>query len=366
MQILSGGWSAAGDHGRRLPLTREAGIGLKPVVFRRSHYWSTTLQTKTLAFIVAVGPGFGLASASAQVPMSGTLAATQPCPAYQSIRNQTNPAEVTLEPGRSYQIIGKNKEEATHYQILIDGASPPRRWVEVNCGEVNAAAGAPPTGANGTRATHVLALGWEPAFCLGHEDKAECANETAQSFGASHLSLHGLWPQPRGKAYCNVSHDLVRADHDHDWASLPEPDLTDATKARLAAVMPGFQSGLERHEWIVHGTCFGATPDSYFNRAADLVEQVNASAVRDLFTQNVRGSLSSDAIRAAFDRAFGAGAGERVTVSCQGRGQERAIGELVIALSGDVAGSGPIGDLILAAAPAPQGCPSGAVIQPGR
>jgi ribonuclease T2 len=303
--------------------------------------------------------------------MSGTLAATQACPAYQSIRKQTNPGEVTLKPERSYQITGKNKEEATHYQILIDGASPPQRWVEVHCGDVSAAAGAPtggapPPSANGTRATHVLALGWEPAFCLGHEDKAECANETAQSFDASHLSLHGLWPQPRGRAYCNVSQDLVQADRNHDWASLPEPDLTDATKARLAAVMPGFQSGLERHEWIVHGTCFGATADSYFNRAADLAEQVNASAVRDLFTQNVRGTLSSDGIRAAFDGAFGAGAGERVTVSCQGRGQERAIGELVIALSGDVAGSGPIGDLILAAAPAPQGCPSGAVVQPGR
>jgi ribonuclease T2 len=337
----------------------------------------TTLQTKTLAFIFAVGQGFGLTSAPAQVPMSGTLAATQACPAYQSIRNQTNPGQVTIEPGRSYQITGKNKEEATHYQILIDGASPPRRWVEVTCGEVNAAAGAPtggagaaggapPTGANGARATHVLALGWEPAFCLGHEDKAECANETAQSFDASHLSLHGLWPQPRGTAYCNVSRDLVQADRDHDWASLREPDLTDATKARLAAVMPGFQSGLERHEWIVHGTCFGATADSYFNRAADLVEQVNASGVRDLFTKNAGGSLSSDAIRAAFDRAFGAGAGARVTVSCQGRGQERAIGELVIALAGDVAGSGPIGNLILAAAPAPPGCPSGAVVQPGR
>jgi len=337
------------------------------------------LQTKTFLSIVAVGSGLGLTSASAQVPMSGTLAATQACPAYQSIRNQTNPGEVTIEPGRSYQITAKNKDEATHYQILVDGASPPQRWVEVSCGDVNAAAGAPTggaaatdaggapaTGANGTRATHVLALGWEPAFCLGHEDKAECANETGQSFDASHLSLHGLWPQPRGKAYCDVSQDLVQADHNHDWASLPEPDLTDATKARLAAVMPGFQSGLERHEWIEHGTCFGATADSYFNRAADLVEQVNASAVRDLFAQNVGGSLSSDAIRAAFDGAFGAGAGERVTVNCQGRGQERAIGELVIALSGDVAGSGPIGNLILAAAPAPSGCPSGAVVQPGR
>ena len=67
----------------------------------------------------------------------------------------------------------------------------------------------PPLRRNGTaRASHVLAFGWEPAFCLRHEDKAECGNETGQSFGASHLSLHGLWPQPRGKAYCNVSQDL--------------------------------------------------------------------------------------------------------------------------------------------------------------
>ena len=166
--------------------------------------------------------------------------------------------------------------------------------------------GRPATNVNGAAATHVLALGWEPAFCLEHEDKTECANESGQSFDATHLSLHGLWPQPRGKAYCNVAQELVQADHNHDWASLPEPDLSDATKARLSAVMPGYQSGLERHEWIEHGTCFGATADSYFGRAADLVEQINASAVRDLFAQNVGVSLSSDAIRAAFDQAFGA------------------------------------------------------------
>jgi ribonuclease T2 len=339
-----------------------ATVGFLPI-------WKT-LQMKTLLSIVAVGWCFGLASASAQVAMSGTLAATRACPAYQSIRNQTNPGSVTIEPGHTYQIIGKNKAEATHYQILIDGASPPRRWVEVACGDVNAAAAAPSgnaaaaTPSAAPRATHVLALGWEPAFCLQHGDKTECANESRQSFDATHLSLHGLWPQPRGKAYCGVAQDLREADKNHDWASLPEPELSEATKKRLSAVMPGYESGLERHEWIEHGVCFGTTADLYFNRAADLVEQINASGVRELFAQDIGKSLSADAIQAAFDKAFGAGAGARVTVNCQGKGPERKIGELYISLAGEVAGSAPIGDLILAAPPSQQGCPSEVVVQP--
>ena len=232
--------------------------------------------------MAAIGLGFGLPPASAQVAMSGTLVAKQGCPAYQSIRKQTNPGGVTLEPGRSYPITGKNKADATYYQITVDGASPAQRWVEVACGDVNGA-GVTPTAnahAGGVRATHVLALGWEPAFCLEHADKTECARETGQSFDATHLSLHGLWPQPRGKAYCgDVGQEFAAADRRHDWDGLPEPDLSEATKKRLSAVMPGTQSGLERHEWIEHGTCFGATADSYFNRAAELVEQINASGV---------------------------------------------------------------------------------------
>jgi ribonuclease T2 len=321
------------------------------------------MKMKMMLSTMAVGSCLGGTSASAQVAMSGAFAAKQACPAYQSIRNQTNPGNVTIEPGRSYQITGKNKDEATHYQILIDGASPSQRWVEVACGDFNRAAATP---SGGAPATHVLALGWEPAFCLQHEDKTECATETAQSFDATHLSLHGLWPQPRGKAYCNVAQDLKDADKNHDWNGLPEPELSEATKKRLSAVMPGFQSGLERHEWIVHGTCFGASADSYFNRAADFVEQINASGVRDLFVQNAGKSLSAEAIQAAFDQAFGAGAGTRVLVNCQGKGSERKIGELDISLAGDVAGSAPIGDLILAAAPPPPGCPSGVVVQPGQ
>ncbi len=146
---------------------------------------------------------------------------------------------------------------------------------------------------------------------------------TARSDDATELSLHGLWPQPRGKPIAAWTARWCRPITRTSGTRLPEPELSPATRQALAAVMPGVQSGLERHEWIVHGTCFGAPADAYFARAASLAQQVNASPVRDLFAQSIGSSVSADAIRAAFDQAFGPGAGNRVTVSCSGEGLER-------------------------------------------
>ena len=83
----------------------------------------------------------------------------------------------------------------------------------------------------------------------------------------------------------------------------------------------------------------------------------------DLFAQNVRQSLSADAIQGAFDKAFGAGAGERVTVNCQG-GVGAEIGELVVSLAGDVAGSAPISDLSWPLRPRRRDARRGLVVQP--
>ena len=55
----------------------------------------------------------------------------------------------------------------------------------------------------GVTATYVLAISWEPAFCEDHEGKSECQRETEQTFDATHFSLHGLWPQPKGNFYCH-------------------------------------------------------------------------------------------------------------------------------------------------------------------
>ena len=304
----------------------------------------------------------GSLPAAAQVPLTGSFTASEACPALQSIRQQSNPGNVLLEPGRQYRVTGKNRPDPTFFQIVVDSAQPLQRWVPVDCGNLGGAA----ANRAGVRATHVLALGWEPAFCREHTDKTECRALTERSDGATHLSLHGLWPQPRGTAYCGVDRNLINADRAHHWDLLPEPQISAATRQSLAAVMPGVQSGLQRHEWIVHGTCYGAPADAYFNRAASLTQEANAPALRELFVQHIGTVVTADTIRAAFDNAFGDGAGARVTVSCTGNGSSRRISELVISLAGPVTGVAPLADLIQAAAPAPPGCPSGIVERAAR
>jgi ribonuclease T2 len=320
--------------------------------------------------IVAAG------AARAEEAMSGTFTATQACPAFQSFRKATNPGDVKLEPNKAYRLIAKNKRDATHYRIMVEGAQPVERWVALACGSVAStgetahetpAPNAPAAAgdASGKRATHVLAMSWEPEFCSEHADKSECRELTSNTFAGSHLILHGLWPQPRGTQYCNVAPEVRQTDRNHDWNGLPEPEMSAATLKRLSAVMPGVQSKLQRHEWIVHGTCFGGGADAYFARAASLAEAVSNSKVSKLFADNAGMSLSAEAIRAAFDEAFGAGAGARVVVSCRGRGGDRKISELVISLAGDVTGSGEPGALMLAAQPVAPGCPAG-IVQPAH
>jgi ribonuclease T2 len=318
-------------------------------------------------------------SAHADVPISGSFVATQACPAFQSFRKGTNPGGVQTAPSKTYDVIAKNKPDATHYRIIVEGADPQERWVSVSCGHIDpkghqtegsstsptAPSASAPDSSSAKRATHVLAMSWEPTFCEQHSDKSECHVLSASSFTATHLSLHGLWPQPRGTQYCNVPPAIKDTDDNHDWNDLPEPEMSADTRKHLGDVMPGLQSNLQRHEWIVHGTCFGTNADAYFSRAAALAEAVNASKISQLFADNVGKSLSADAIRAAFDEAFGAGAGTRVTISCHGRGDNRKITELVINLAGDVKGSAVLGDLIHAAPSVPPSCPGG-MIEPAR
>src|SRR6218665_3331398 len=76
--------------------------------------------------------------ATAQVPLSAEFIADAACPAFQSISRQTNPGNVALRPGQSYDLVAANKADPTHFQLVIPGASPDRRWVEVTCGRSTA------------------------------------------------------------------------------------------------------------------------------------------------------------------------------------------------------------------------------------
>jgi ribonuclease T2 len=313
--------------------------------------------------------------ALAEVTLEGWLIATKTCPALQSIRKGTNPGDARVEPDRAYKLFAKNDIAATHYLIAIKGAQPERRWVATDCGfHVVAASGGvtppqpepqpqpqpqpqPTPGAT----QYVLAASWQPGFCETKPSKPECASQTADRFDATNLALHGLWPQPRSNVYCSVSSSDVAADKDGRWDALPGINLEPATKQALDKVMPGTQSKLERHEWIKHGTCYGGTTEEYFGSAVRLMDAVNTSAVRALFADNIGKELSANDIRDAFDQSFGAGAGERVKVSCVNDGNRRLIGEITIGLSGELEEGADFAALLFASPPTDAGCPKGIV-----
>lgn len=315
----------------------------------------------------------GAGVARADVKMNGTFVADSACPATQAIKSGKNPGDVSTQTGQSYQLLAGNKDEPTHYLIQVPGADPERRWVKISCGHITggSAATAPapagqakPSQPASGKPEYVFALSWQPAFCETKGGKPECKAQNPSEFDASHFTLHGLWPQPNGNFYCQVPAGDKANDNPAHWADLPPVDLDANTRAELDQVMPGTASKLERHEWIKHGTCYGKSQQEYFADALNLMRAVNASPVRDLFNKNIGKQLTSDQIRGAFNQAFGAGAGDRVRVSClvdpsSGR---RLIGELTLGLSGPIGPDSKLADLLMASAPTGKaGCPKGAV-----
>ena len=329
-----------------------------------------------LGFVVAVGFS---AAAFAQVKMEGQFVASKACPALLSIKKGTNPGNVNVAAGTSYRLLGKNKDQASHYWIEVGGAHPAQRWVAIACGAVDGAQGSASMGggaaANTPQGTvkpkpkpqgpkdgvpfYVLAVSWEPAFCSTMKDKAECKAETSASYEASHFSLHGLWPQPRRNVFCGVDRAMAALDDQHQWQSLPAPQLTAETKAALDKVMPGTQSVLERHEWVKHGTCYpGGVAETYFKDGIRLISDINASPVQVFMAANIGKTIQTSDLRAKFDEAYGKGAGDRVRVSCS---KDGLISELTIGLKGDISSGTKMSDLIAASALTDPGCPSGVV-----
>ena len=295
-------------------------------------------------------------------PMQGCLVAEEACPAHASINRRTNPGRIAIEPGRTYELRGANRKDATHFQILVPEASPPDRWVETACGR--AVTQCRPGGGTeetdpppATSAENVLAVNWQPAFCEIFRHTSECRSQTPYRFDASHFALHGLWPQPRDNAYCGVGARDRAADEAGRWHVLPAVRLSAATRSNLEEVMPGTHSQLERHQWIKHGTCYGAPPEAYFERSLQLMAELNGSAVRALFAERIGGELHLEEVRAAFDHAFGEGAGKRIEMVCT----DGLIAGLRLHLRGEITEAAGLAPLLAAAPPAPESCPAGEV-----
>lgn len=283
-------------------------------------------------------------TASAQVALEGYFIARDHCPALLSIKKNTNPAQLFTTPNYAYDLIGKNKANATHYQIRI-GNPAETRWVALHCGEQVVPVSQPSSPEAPTQPTHpksekyVLAVSWQAAFCETRPDKPECLSQTSERYDASHFALHGLWPQPRSKVYCGVPANMVSIDKDSRWADLPPLVLSEETRAKLNITMPGTQSYLHRHEWLKHGTCYDRSEQTYYEDSLRLMRALNKSPVRELFANNVGNRLTAERIQEAFDKAFGKKAGRKIKISCAKDGKRRLIKEITIGLAGDLSQS---------------------------
>ena len=296
----------------------------------------------------------------ATIPLNAQLKANFACGAFTSIRRRTNPGNITIIPDNIYPVIGKNKQDETHYLIRIADAGNQTRWVDISCGTLIGTS-PPPNPPNSINPINVLAISWQPAFCETHTDKDECKTQTTTRFDASNFTLHGLWPEP---VYCNVDQDIKDLDKSDTWLQMPPITLSDALFTELEEKMPGVQSGLHLHEWYKHGTCYSETPEEYYRESLALLDQVNNSTVRELFESNIGDILSSDEILDEFNIAFGNNAGRKVGISCERDDRptdRRMILELKLNFRGDIEDNTTVSALFKEGRTRNRGCSSGEI-----
>ena len=175
-----------------------------------------------------------------------------------------------------------------------------------------------------------LSVSWQPAFCELKPGKLECQTETASRFDATHFTLHGLWPQDN--EWCGVSKRDKQLDNAKDWQRLPPVTLSPTTTEKLHQRMPGVASYLDRHEWIRHGSCSNANPDTYFTAAMDLLDAVNASKLQGVMSSNIGKSVQFDTLVNAVVEDFGEPARSGVQFLCSTIGKYQALVEIRFAL----------------------------------
>ena len=210
-----------------------------------------------------------------------------------------------------------------------------------------------------TTTKHVFAVAWQPGFCQTRRTRVECTDPNAAWRGRDAFSLHGLW-QMR-KSYCGIDAERGKALRKAKWTALPPFVLSDETRRRLDVAMPGTVSGLDRHQWLRNGTCHAATAEDYYRRSLDMLDRINASGLPALFAGKTSGNVTIAEVRQAFDTAFGAGAGDRVRLSCRKVDGKPVVTGLTIGL-GPVDTETPFGDLILAAGKTESKCNTGRVV----
>lgn len=159
-----------------------------------------------------------------------------------------------------------------------------------------------------------LVVTWGPSLCRVDPSNLGCTSGHVGAMGRTFV-LHGLWPQPFSNQYCDVPEDVAARARNLRGSDMPQVDLPEDVRKTLQSQLSD-ASVMAPHEWYTHGTCSGVSPAEYFGDATTLADQVRA-VLDPLFGQAKKKPLPLSAVRGKFDAEFGAGAGERVALTCR-------------------------------------------------
>lgn len=245
--------------------------------------------------------------------------ATQNCPAYLSKNQLSNPNNISIQPNKTYLVREINKPSPDWFRIEITEQHT-LRWVSAECGftqqkrqTINSC------DSSGMADSYVLALSSQPGFCetYGYEaGKPECRKLAQDSYQATHLTLHGLWPNidtcGQHYGFCGVKPQANHCNY--------EPiALSPIVSNDLKKIMPSFNYGscLERHEWNKHGSCQALTPDGYFSLAMRLVTEVDQSAFGRYLTEHQGQTVTHSVLRQMISQTFGTSNSEKIFLGCK-------------------------------------------------
>lgn len=204
----------------------------------------------------------------------------------------------------------------------------------------------------------LLVVTWGPSLCRVEPSAVGCASGHVDELGRNWI-LHGLWPQPRENQYCNVPKavgDRARNTHSSD---MPSVELQEDVRKNLQPLLSD-AAAMASHEWYAHGTCSGVTPDVYFGDAVALTLQAR-EILDPVFEAGIQ-RISASTVRDLFDKEFGKGAGERVSLTCSNVvGVGHVIFEVQLSLPpvADLRTAGSplsLGDLLVKGPPVREGC----------
>lgn len=193
-----------------------------------------------------------------------------------------------------------------------------------HCYGAIASTGSGETGAKaGAFSSYVLAQSWSPEFCRTQCDRGSKSNcrTTAGSYAASHLSLHGLWPNFADTSsgysypqYCNggpagdfevCASSSGASQCQVNTSTLKYFDTPDKWQ-KYAPGYGGDDHFLANHEWPKHGSCVGeGVPDAktFFLHSLSLDKQIAEGPVMDLLIDSIGSTVSASALLEALGGA---------------------------------------------------------------